>query len=256
MTLKQLLIVDVINVRRVFVEDYSGHHCGNCPRAAEALHDLECKYGNQIIPLTVHVGFFADVIYGPPFDTDHRTDAGNELDSYFGNSGAGLPNGMVNRKEYNGSSVVAYPEWDTKVEEYLEFPAQAEVLISTSYNSGSRDLDIDVDVEVLSDLDAANYNLTVYLVEDSVIAAQLDYEAEPTEIEDYHHMHMLRGDVNGTWGENVTSSAVSTGTTYNRSYSINVDPGYNENNVYVIAFMHNNDTREVIQVNKSEYIAQ
>ena len=245
------------NVRRVLVEDYTGHYCGNCPRAAETLHDLECKFGNQVIPMAVHVGFFASPIFhGEPYTTDHTAPEGQVWDGEFGNSAAGLPNGTVNRKEYSGTVVVAYPEWETKVDEFIAIPADAELTISTNYDSGSRNLNVSVETEFFNAMDASDYNLTVCILEDSVKAAQLDYESDPTTVYDYKHMHIFRGSMNGEWGETVTSSAISAGQTFNNSYSTTLDQNYEENNVYIVAFIYDDASKQVIQANKSSFINQ
>ena len=45
--------------RKVLVEDYTGHKCGNCPAAALKLLHLDTTYEDKVIPLAVHAGFFA-----------------------------------------------------------------------------------------------------------------------------------------------------------------------------------------------------
>ena len=36
-------------VQKVLIEDFTGHRCGNCPRAHEALKALEDLYGSKIV---------------------------------------------------------------------------------------------------------------------------------------------------------------------------------------------------------------
>jgi thiol-disulfide isomerase/thioredoxin len=242
------------NVKRVLVEDYTGHHCGNCPRAAEEIHELACEYGDQIIPLAIHVGFFADVIFGAPFDNDYRTPIGNDFDAEFGNSNAGLPNGMVNRIKTSGSTILGYTEWGNKIDEVLSSAAEAEITISTSYDSGSRNVTATINTKILSSLEAGTYNLCIFLAEDSVISAQLDYDADPEEIEDYHHMHMLRDGFTDAWGYNLANSSIASGTSFNNEFDLTLNTDFNEKHCYVIAFLQNNDTKEVIQVNKTPYV--
>lgn len=241
------------NVRRVLVEEFTGHKCGNCPRAAETLHDIACSKGNQIIGLAVHVGFFAKPA-AEPFQDDYRSIIGNALDSQFGNSVAGLPNGLVNRKEYNGSPISSNTDWETKVDEILLEPAYAKLTISNVYNADSRSLNTTVSTEILGALDAANYSLAIYLVEDSIISAQTDYAADPTTIEDYVHMHMLRTSLNGVWGENISSSTLTAGQSFETTGSITIDDEYKDQHLYIVSILSNNDTKEVVQVNKSSYI--
>lgn len=241
------------NTRRVLIEEFTGHKCGNCPRAAETLHDILCSKGDQVIGLAVHVGFFARPT-ASPYEADYRSDAGDALDAQFGNSVAGLPNGLVNRKEFNGTSISSNTDWETKVDEILNEPADAKLTISNVYNPGSRDLNTTVSTEILRNLDAANYTMAIYLVEDSIVSPQTDYQADPTTIYDYVHMHMLRTSLNGTWGESISNSALSLGETFETSASISVDPSYKDQHLYIVAILSNDDTKEVIQVNQSYYI--
>ena len=46
--------------KKVLVEDYTGHLCGNCPYAGLLLNDtLRGIYGDKFITVSVHSGFFA-----------------------------------------------------------------------------------------------------------------------------------------------------------------------------------------------------
>jgi hypothetical protein len=48
-------------VKKVLVEDYTGHTCGNCPAAARMLNDtIKPLYGDRLIVLGIHAGYFAE----------------------------------------------------------------------------------------------------------------------------------------------------------------------------------------------------
>ena len=55
--------------KKILLEDYTGHKCGNCPRAAEKAEELKEIYGDQLIPIAIHAGFFASD-FGGNFTTD------------------------------------------------------------------------------------------------------------------------------------------------------------------------------------------
>ena len=104
---------DTINwVQKAVIEDYTGHRCGNCPRAHEELRSLITTYGDKIIPIALHVGYFAQPA-GGEYTADYRTSIGDEYDNFYGASDVGLPQGMVNRKEVGGSPILAHSEWGT-----------------------------------------------------------------------------------------------------------------------------------------------
>src|SRR4051812_17310300 len=61
-TLHQVIKTNTLtsNFRKVLLEDYTGHQCVNCPRAAEAAETLAIQYGNKLVVLANHVSDFAN----------------------------------------------------------------------------------------------------------------------------------------------------------------------------------------------------
>ena len=108
---------------RVFLEDYTGHTCGNCPYAAQEIKKLETQYGKKIIAMAVHVGEFAKPSPNPnktSFKADFRTTIGNSLDDKFKATNAGLPKGTINRIKFTGSPLlINYTEWNQRVASLL-----------------------------------------------------------------------------------------------------------------------------------------
>ena len=99
-------------VKRVFLEHFTGHKCGNCPRAGEEVIRLEQIYHDQLIPLALHVtAYFAGADETGYFSNDYRTPTGDDLDYYFGIEAAGLPRGLVNRTEFNAHTILVYSDW-------------------------------------------------------------------------------------------------------------------------------------------------
>ena len=75
-------------IKKVLIEDYTGHTCPNCPSAArelEAIHDI---YGDRIIGVAIHVSkSFArpyHISQAPQFQYDFRTQWGYDWDNFFG----------------------------------------------------------------------------------------------------------------------------------------------------------------------------
>jgi hypothetical protein len=240
---------DTTLVRKVFVEDYTGHKCGNCPRASKALYDLKAIYGDRLIIMAVHAGTFATVFpVGAPFYTyDFRTPVGNELDTDFGISTAGNPNGMVNRRQVNGSYIVSSTQWADEVATVLSStdPVPASITIGTTYNSVTRELQADINTKFFEDL-SGTYRLSVYMLEDSIVNWQKDYDVTPNDVPDYVHLEVLRGSMNGTYGDVVASTAA--GSESNFTFNATLGTDWNENKMYVVAFLHNDATKEIIQV--------
>ena len=99
-----------------------------------------------------------------------------------------------------------------------------------------------------------NHSVVLYVVEDSITNWQLFYaQCSPTSVaydeQNYVHRHVLRGSVNGTWGEQVSANTtIPVGTKITKTYTKVLDPSWNDKHIYLVAFVHDNVTKEVLQV--------
>ncbi|MFI5218689.1 MAG: Omp28-related outer membrane protein [Bacteroidia bacterium] len=244
--------------QNALIEDYTGHKCGNCPRASRNAYDFKTLYPNRVIIMAVHAGFFAEPNLGTgAFTYDFRTPAGDVFDTYFGISIAGNPNGMVNRKIVNGSPILAYTAWSSTAtnifNEKDKYP-DATIHIDNSFDAATRNLTVDVSCAFLIDFSGV-YKLGVYLVEDSVINWQKDYDLTPNDIPDYVHRDVLRGDINSMWGEDVVTSFIQANSIINKTYTKIINTTYNEAHCKVLAFLYKDSTKEIVQV-KEEPVLQ
>jgi thiol-disulfide isomerase/thioredoxin len=226
--------------RVILVEEFTGHRCTNCPEAAIELANLKAQYDDQMIIIAVHAGFSAMPL--GEFTADYRTDAGNTLNDFFGVTAN--PSGMVSRAEFDGSRVLGKDEWQSAIESLLDDDAMAEIALESSYNNSTREAEVSAEIEVL-DPESADYKFCLVLIEDDIESPQSNNNPDvgdtPT-IHDWHHKHVLRGAVNGTWGE--TFDAASGATT--RSYTFEIAEDWNEDNCAFVAYIYRDDTKEVI----------
>lgn len=238
--------------RKVLLEDYTGHKCGNCPRATRSAYDLKAIYGDRLIILAIHAGFFASTNI-PPFTYDFKCAEGIQLDTDFGVSAAGNPNGMVNRLQPNGSYIIDYLDWGSQVASILgpNTTSPVTIEIENVYNSTTREVETTVNTEWTSTL-SGNYTLTVYLAEDSIINWQKDYDVTPNDVQNYVHREVLRGSMNGTYGVALASS--NQGDTATNTYTKTLNSGWNETHMTVIAFVSDASTKEIIQVEQAEIL--
>lgn len=243
--------------RKVFVEDYTGHKCGNCPAAADTLKYLEKKYAGQIVPLAIHAGFFATT--NASYPTDFRTTAGNAYDTQFGISLAGNPNGLINRGGYgSGGFIKAYTSWEGEVAQMLSKPAKFEIKINNNFVTSSNNLNTSITVRSLS-TNTGIYKLVVLLSEDSIIAEQLDYRLPSGSqlISNYEFKHVLRDAINSTWGDAVFASGAVANDSIVKTYSnYSLNSGYNAAKCHVIAYVYDADPNsptyyEVLQVEEA-----
>lgn len=237
-------------VKKIMLEDFTGHLCPNCPSAAVIAHELQALYPDRIVMTAVHAGYFAD-FESPDFMYDFTCTTGDELHTAF--SITNNPIGVINRLNTGTNNEVQLYEkdqWSTIISNLLLLEPDADInLNSKSYNSGTRLLDIDVKIEFITDIADPVY-ITAYLTEDNIVKPQKN--SDPTvgttpEIDDYDHMHVLRGSMNGTWGEELTTTA-SSGSSIDKTISYTLPASdWNVDNMHIVVFIYNQTTGEVIQ---------
>lgn len=251
-------------VKKVLIEDFTGHLCPNCPQAAteiEAIHDI---YGEQIIAIAIHVTkSFArpyPASQAPNFQYDFRTSWGDDLDNLFDISSAGLPRGMVNRTGYPDNHKLGKDEWANAVTTELNKEINFGIMINSSNNN------INITTQVLNNI-SGSYNLVVCLTESGII----NWQKDGTEnIENYEHNHILRSvlldealssninyETNQEIQKNITYNLTEL-EEYNIDYSTNVAElgngnagNWNSNNMSIVAYIYNTNTKEVVQVEQN-----
>jgi hypothetical protein len=237
-------------IKRIVVEKFTGHKCGVCPRADEKMEELKSMYCDHIIPVSIHAGYFAEPNPSGKYSYDYRTTYGNEYDAEFGASEAGLPKGLINRKTFQNERVLSPNDWTSSVQELLQEEPEAELAANAGVAYGTRQLSVSVEIDFIKDV-AGELALTVYLLEDSVVTWQKDYEADPPDIENYIHNHVLRKVLNGTWGETFTASGGQSGVSYSKSYNSVLDEEWKIENCSVVAFIYHKQSKEIIQATES-----
>ncbi|MBK8614702.1 MAG: Omp28-related outer membrane protein [Flavobacteriales bacterium] len=137
--------------------------------------------------------------------------------------------------------------------EIINTPAEVEVIFDTvSYNTGTNTVSMTLKVVPVVAL-TGDHNLTIYLTEDSVVDAQIDNRVSPPNVLDYLHRHVLRGNVNSTWGETVVTGSAAAGDTLTVTHDY-VLPA----NVLVpahcglVAYLYRTDTYEVLQAEEAK----
>ena len=188
--------------RKVLVEEYTGHKCPNCPQGAISASKLEETFHDSVIVISVHVDAFAKPA-SPDFPEDFRTEAGDAFKVKF--SFSGYPSGLVNRKDYPATPIKAHTSWASEVNTILRTPIEADIKMMSVYNSTDSTVCVGIQTTFLTNPPVTNkYNLCLMLVQDSIIAPQLDGS---TTVADYVHRHAMRDNINGIWGEEISAGS-------------------------------------------------
>ncbi|MBN2670012.1 MAG: Omp28-related outer membrane protein [Bacteroidales bacterium] len=231
--------------QNVLIEDFTGHLCGSCPRAHEEITRLHDLYGHQLIPMAIHYdpsGYFTSVTADYP--DDFRTEIANEIGSSMGVQFN--PIGYVNRIGSYSDKTIDFPFWENKFLELKNKEAKAGVVIDAIRNSNL--LSASVYVKAFEQLDTL-VKIQGFILEDGIISKQTDYNAYPTDIEDYEHNHVLRASINGLWGEDLTEVPFAQNSIVQKEFNFTLDQNkWNVENLTLIIIIYNDLTREIIQV--------
>jgi len=242
----------VVKVRKVLLEDYTGHTCGNCPRAARVADQIKKDYGDKVVILGIHAGGFANPD-PPKYTSDFRNPVSTELYNFFGLLAAGNPNGMINRLGYPNNHIKGESAWNTEVSAELAKELSAFIRIENTFDENSRKIETEISTEFEQNLQG-DYKLAVYLVEDSIIAAQKDYTlSAPFLIENYVHKHVLRGSFNSSsQGELIASNPQKGNPVVLKKYSMTLDPSFDASHCYVVAFVYHSASYEILQAEEKK----
>ena len=239
------------STNKVLVEDFTGHMCGNCPQAHEKAQSLKTTYGENVVVVAVHAGGFARVIPQIGYSYNFNTTMGTELESFYqADALTGLPIGLVGRRLWGGSALTRFADWGTDVGAVLAEAPKMRMEVASAYDPSNRNIMLSVDLEYFV-TGNANHQIVAIITEDSIIAQQEDYRlANPSHVEDYVHMHVLRGAITpgGTWGVPVKGNDIFLGEKLSLQFGSVLDSTWVPKNCHVVVYVHDNATKEILQV--------
>jgi thiol-disulfide isomerase/thioredoxin len=260
-------------VKKVLIEDFTGHRCPNCPAAAEELVSLQDFYGDRVIGIAIHPSSPAFSTPSPltasSYTYDFRTQFGDDIDNIFEITTVGLPRGMVNRTGFDTQHQLGKDEWSSIVQMELEKAPIFGITLSSNVSNGNGTISITAEALTNINLDKKekieDYNIVICLTEKNIVQWQKDNTAG--DIEDYEHNHVLRTMINTTFGESIGNSFVD-GDIWEKDYSIdittleNTNENYslntlfmgngnckewNEDNMEIVVYIYNTSNYEIIQ---------
>ncbi len=228
--------------KNALILEFTGHTCKSCPKAHRTIGQLEELYGDKIVSVAFHTGYFARTFSGDKFTTDFRTEQGSEMEAYF--EFAVFPIGMVGNLDKSKQS--SYSSWPTEASVLIEEEAVVELFTVSDYNEVSGEVEIKVGL-VNKVAVEGDVKLAVYLVESGIISWQKDEDKDPIDVEDYEHKHVFRTSAGSVWGEGLSQSDCSANANAQIIKQIQMDPAWVPENCSIIAYMYDAVSREVIQ---------
>ena len=247
----------VANFRKILLEDYTGQTCPNCPTAADLIREeLLPRYKDSLIVIAVHQGntFAKPTI---TFTNDFRTEAGEEWGKTSGFGIAFYPCGLINRKDYGTGRQVANQSWSSTIPKAIKEPFIVRLNVNTSYDTTVRALNVTAKGTFLQAYPNPTKISMVY-IQEGIAGKQ---KKGSSDIEEYDFEHMLRGDLNGVWGQDFKAAALAndsaTVSVTNfalpenvKGVSTNGNAPVDDKQVSVIVFVYDATTKVVLQVEK------
>ena len=235
--------------RKFVFFEFTGHKCPYCPAGQREIQRLSEVYKDQVVAIAVHGGNFAEVnTTGDKFTYDFTTPVGDELYDFY--SPNFFPAGVINQVATD-SEVLLKSKWGLELAELSLLPEVVKLEIEPSYEDNT--IGARVVVKSLVDI-PNNLKLAVYCLEDSIINWQIDNEANPTEVENYIHRHVLRASFGPTFGETISTSPSTFGSIYEKTVTMQKGADWNINNCMIVAYVYNETTMEVLQAEEIHVI--
>lgn len=247
--------VTVWNGRKVLILDFTGQRCGFCPDGHRTINQLQSSYPEAIVPIAVHCSFLGLAITSDTTQPFHY----NFMDSIsIALGGDGLassgyfnisqqPVGTVN--SFDPADISAPGAWATKTAKFLTLYPEFGIEIESTFADSIISAEVVVNTEVATE---RNLQIAVYIVESHIIQWQEDYSADESPIEFYEHNHVLRASMNGTFGEQLNTDAnLAIGDQFEKSYQLKIKPDWNPENLQLVAFVYDNETKEILQAEEA-----
>ncbi len=186
--------------RKVLIEEFTGHKCTNCPGGHEKLAELHNIFKDTLVMVGIHATSLAKPSSNANsiWKYNFRTEEGMDIADYFGISG--IPAAIINRQPYAGGWGIS--EWQSKIQAVDRSKSYAAIQMINQFNTPSQNsLKVNVKVTMLENYDAP-VKLSLLLIEDGIIKPQMlgDLSTDTN----YVHNHVLRANLNGTFGEYLT----------------------------------------------------
>jgi thiol-disulfide isomerase/thioredoxin len=237
---------DSVN-RVAFLEDYTGHTCGNCPKAHDKAQELYVKYPGKIIIGSIHCSSFSNTfpVGAPKYTYKFWTLEGKALDNLFKCSlGTGLPKGMINRRQDNsGAFPLDYGQWEAAIVNEFSKKSVIKIESKATLDTVNNKIDLSAKIKYLQTV-TDTLNFSVYVVEDSIVAWQTDYSKPlgSQDVQFYTHRHVFRKAIGGEIGETISSATKLRKDSLVKTYAIPLDPIWNKKKLSIVTFVSRKST--------------
>lgn len=229
--------------RGVLIEEFSGVRCANCPAGSAAIRDLLRQYGDQLVAVSIHTGFFAQPYQDNRYD--FRTPAGDDLLKLL-QSPLGFPSAVINRKLFDGEPdlQLGLANWAGYVAREVQDAPAVKILALPIFDEPSRKLSVDVSIFPQTTFTGEDVRLSVMLTENQVVDVQLTPSGKDLAFE---HNHVLRTMLTNADG-NLLPNELKAGQSDCLFFETDLQTDWRAEQCYLVAFVHRGgESKDVLQ---------
>jgi hypothetical protein len=244
-----LSLSSAAQTKKVIFEEITGALCGNCPSGAWIVDSLTRRYPN-LIGIALHSYGVPDAMYFAGIDS---------LDDLVNTQG-GAPFGDLDRMKYPVSNSPLYMifnyinKFDSIAQVRLAELPRLTVSVAPAWDSVTRDISAQINIDILTNLPSADYRVSMYVIEDSVVGFGHGYDQEnfystsppgnpfygmPNPIVGYVHRHVVRAALPNPLGmTGVLPPAPLAGQNFTTTINYILPDSINENRTSLVAFVY------------------
>ena len=247
--------IEVEGDRGVMVEEATGTWCTWCPRGTVYLDEMAKRFGSSFVGVAVH--------NNDPMAFAEYDDAITGFNGFVG-----FPSVIYNREEILDPADIVDPSISD-----MDNKAPAGITVGAQYDDATGAFVSSIELQFAEDIDA-DYNVSIILTEDGVSGTgagwnQINayggggqgpmggFEALPGSVPDVLMVydHVGRALIGGYEGvDNVVTGAYVAGDVDNYLFDeIQIDAGFNTDNMHVIGVITDNGSGEVINVSQVSF---
>lgn len=219
---------EVYVARNVLLEEFTGQFCPNCPEGHQVIESLEEQYGESLIVVSIHAGYF-----GVMEPQGLMTPTGNayaerwNIDTY--------PSGVVDRI----TGPLGRSAWSNAVRNEIGRETTLQLSLTADLSDDGNIIEVFTTLATTSPMSGA---LQLWIVENDIVTFQQD---GGTILPAYVHNNVFRAAINGVWGQEIPLASNHVEYVSN---TIEVNPAWNLDNVYIVGFYYNSGVEQVERI--------
>ncbi len=230
--------------RNVLIEEFTGVRCVNCPNGAKIIEEMVAEFGERVVPISIHHGFFAKPIAESKNDLNCHCGYGDAVVEILGKGPLGYPAAVINRSVLGSKLFPNKDEWKSLVRNALKAPTPVNLFLNIT--QGTSDKQWTLDVNIAASEDVKDLFITAVLLESDIIDAQI--LPDNTHDENYNFQHVVRMPVTDPAGQSLPDMSAGELRDLKDFKSFTLQEDWDYHHCSLAVFLHHKNTgTEVLQ---------